>query len=183
MKVFLSVAGVLLFVAGLVAGYLGHLQVMWASIVGLVGCLIAANLDRISEFKASTKGVEARTRDVVAKAETVVAELQLLGGIVAEVTLSLVKRSGRMGGYSDADEEAVRERVSDLLEKLAVPKAALPGILKEWHRITEFDYVGAILGSNIIPGGVEQAAIEEWKDLRSGGSRVLSARRRYVPTS
>jgi hypothetical protein len=168
MRVFLSIAGVLIFVAGLGAGFLEHLQVLWVSCVGFVGCLIAANLDRISEFTASTKGVSAKTREVITRAESAITQLQSLAAVVAEVTLSLVKRSGRLGGYSDADEDAVRERVLGALDKLAVPKSELPSIMKEWHRITEYDYVLAILGGNTVPGGMGPA-VEEWKALRAGG--------------
>jgi len=169
MRIFLSIAAVLIFVAGLATGYLGYPQVMWASCVGFIGCLVAANLDRISEFTASAKGVTAKTRDVITRAESAVTQLQALAAVVAEVTLSLVKRSGRLGGYSDADEDAVRKRVLGTLDKLAVPKSELSSIMKEWHRITEYDYVLAILGSNRIPGSVDPRAIEEWKTLRAGG--------------
>ena len=78
MKLFLSIAAVVVSGAGLVASALGHLTVMPVSRVGLVACLIAANLDRIAEFKASAGGVEAKTREVIARAETAVSKLQLL---------------------------------------------------------------------------------------------------------
>src|ERR1700730_12237003 len=42
MRVFLSIAGVLIFVMGLAMGFLGYAQVMWASCIGFVGCLIAS---------------------------------------------------------------------------------------------------------------------------------------------
>ena len=76
-----------------------------------LGCLITANLDRISEFRASTGGVEAKTREVRARAENTLSELQLLARTVAEVTLSLVKRSGRLGGYSDQEEEKIKRQI------------------------------------------------------------------------
>jgi len=169
MRVFLSIAGVLIFVGGLAAGYLEHPQVLWVSCVGFVGCLIAANLDRISEFTASTRGVTARTREVITRAESAVTQLQSLAAVVAEVTLSLVKRSGRLGGYTDVEEESIRDRVSAILENVSVPRHEWPRIFKEWRRITEFDYVHYIIGGNMIPNVGEGAAMEEWKALRAGG--------------
>jgi hypothetical protein len=168
MRVFLSIAGVLIFVAGLAMGFLGYSQVMWASCVGFIGCLIAANLDRISEFNASATGVTAKTREVITRAESAVTQIQALATVVAEVTLSLVKRSGRLGGYSDADADAVLERVLGTLDKLAVPKSELPNVMREWRRITEYDYVLAILGSTRAPGSVDPNAIKEWNALRAG---------------
>ena len=174
MRLFLSIVGILIFMVGLAAGFLGHFQVLWVSCVGFVGCLIAANLDRISEFTATSKGVTAKTRELITRAESAVTQLQSLTAVVAEVALSLVKRSGRLGGYSDAEQEAIRDRVSVILEKVSVPKHELPDIFKEWHRITEFDYVHAILGSNAVPQG-EPAVIAEWNGLRSGGiARVVT---------
>ena len=64
MKYFLSIAGVLILVAGLAAGFVGHFGVMSFAFFAFLGCLITANLDRISEFRASTGGVEAKTREV-----------------------------------------------------------------------------------------------------------------------
>lgn len=168
MKVFLSIVGVVALGAGLAAGILGHHSVMWFSFLGLIACLIAANLDRIAEFKASASGVEAKTREVIARAETAVSELQLLAAIVGEVTLSLVKRSGRLGGYSDPEEETLKERVLDVLRKVGVQESELPRVMAEWHRFTEFDYALLILGGSTIPDGVDHVTMEEWKGLRSG---------------
>ncbi len=99
------------------AGILGHLAVMWFSLLGLIACLIAANLDRISVFKASASGVEAKTRKVIQRAETALSELRLLAAIVGEVTLSLIKRNGRIGGYSDQEQEILKERIVDVPPK------------------------------------------------------------------
>jgi hypothetical protein len=175
MKVFLRIAGVLVLGAGLAAAILGHLAVMWVALVAIVTCLIAANLDRIADFKASSSGVEAKTRDVIARAETAVSELQLLAAIVGEVTLSLVKRSGRLGGYCDSEGDAIREGVVDVLRRLGVSKTELPHVMDEWHRFTTLDYAHAILGGNTVPDGVDQTIIDEWKSLRTGGLAKIPA--------
>jgi hypothetical protein len=131
MKLFLLVAAVVVLGAGLVAGVFGHLTVMRAALVGFVGCRIAANLDRIAEFKASARGVEAKTREVIARAETAVSELQMLARIVGTLTLSLVKRSGRIGDYSDAEEylralTCLPPRSGRILGEGASPRLRLP---------------------------------------------------------
>jgi hypothetical protein len=122
-----------------------------------------------SVFKASASRVEAKTREVIAKAENTLSELQLLARSMGELTLSLVKRSGRLGGYSDQEEESIKGRVLEVLRNLGIPERDLPGVLEEWHRSTEFDYAQAILGGNTVPSGVDNAVSEEWKALRTGG--------------
>jgi hypothetical protein len=107
-KVFLSIVAVLILIGGLAAGFFGDYWVMVMAFSGFVGCLIAANLDRISEFKASRSGVEAKTREVIARAEITLRELQLLARRVTELSLSLVKRSGRFGGYSDEEQDQIK---------------------------------------------------------------------------
>lgn len=73
--------------------------------------LIMANLDQIAEFKASGAGIEARTRDVLARAQNTQNELQRLSKRVASISLSLVKRSGRLGGYSENEQEQIKSSV------------------------------------------------------------------------
>ena len=94
MKWFLVICAILAFGVGMTFGYLGHNGLLGAGLIGFIALLVTANLDRISEFKASRSGIEARTREVVARAETAVSELQLLATQVAELSLSLVKRQG-----------------------------------------------------------------------------------------
>lgn len=111
MKWFLCICAMLALCAGLAFGYLGNNGLLAAGIIAFIALLVAANLDRISEFKASRNGIEARRREVVARAETALSELQLLATQLAELSLSLVKRQGRLGGYSDGEEGEIRDSV------------------------------------------------------------------------
>jgi len=52
MKILFSIAGILILVGGLVAGFFGNYGVLFVAFFGFIACLITANLDRISEFKA-----------------------------------------------------------------------------------------------------------------------------------
>lgn len=137
MKWFLVICAILAFGAGMTFGYLGHNGLLAAGLIGFIALLVTANLDRISEFKASRSGIEARTREVVARAETAVSELQLLAIQVAELSLSLVKRQGRWGGYSDDEQDAIRNSVFSVLSKLGLPEKATQPVLREWHHVVE----------------------------------------------
>ena len=169
MRVFLSIVAVLVLVGGLVAGFFGDYWVMGMAFFGFVGCLLAANLDRISEFKASRSGVEAKTREVVARAENTLRELQLLARRVAELSLSLVKRSGRFGGYSDEEQDHIKNDLISVLQEIKVSEVEIQGVLFEWHRFVEFDYAHFILGGSTIPSKNDPTTLAAWKSLRQGG--------------
>lgn len=169
MKWFLTICSIFAFASGPISAYLGHPEILFVSTIGFVILIFVANLDRISEFKASRDGIEARTREVVARAESAVSELQLLAVQVAELPLSLVKRQGRWGGYSDEEEEAIRKSVITVLSKLKIPNSEMESVLKEWHRIVEFDYSHHILGGSSIPNNAAPEVLSEWKAMREGG--------------
>ena len=173
MKWFLTICGIVVLVAGLVLSFFGaSTWVMPLALAGLVALLIFANLDQISKFKVSGSGIEATTREaraVIAEAKSTLSELQLLARNVGEVTLSLVMRSGRMGGYADAEAEKIKTSVLDVLKKVGVPEAELPSVLADWNRFTEFDYAHFILGGSTVPDTKHNTIVEEWKKLRAGG--------------
>ena len=169
MKWFLVICAVGFLVAGMAFGYLGDSTLLNFGFWGFIALLVTANLDRISQFKASPNGIEAHTRDVVERAEIAVAELQLLAIHVAELSLSLVKRQGRWGGYNDEEQDRIRSSVLDVLTKLAIPQTKTQQVLVEWHRIVEFDYTHYILGGTRIPSQVPPDVLSEWKKLRAGG--------------
>ncbi len=169
MKWFLSICAVLAFGAGVALGYFGHNSLLAAGLIAFIALLVAANLDRISEFKASRSGIEARTRDVVTRAETAVSELQLLATQVAELSLSLVKRQGRWGGYSDDEQDAIRTSVLGVLTKLGISEKSIQSVLREWHHVVEFDYSHFILGGSRIPENAPPEVLAEWKAMREGG--------------
>ena len=170
----LTISAIVVVVAGFVVGYRGHLQLMTYAFFAFIGLLVAANLDRISEFKASGSGIEAKTREVravIARAETTLLELQLLARTVAEVTLSLVSRTGRWDGYDDDEAERIKTSVLEVLKKVGVPESDIPSILSEWNRTVEFDYAHFILGGSTIPETKDATVMPEWTSLREGGIR------------
>ncbi|NOS82777.1 MAG: hypothetical protein HOP32_14465 [Nitrospira sp.] len=173
MKWFLTIIGILILVAGLVAGFFGApTWLMTIALGGLIALLIAANLNSFSEFKVSESGIEAKMREarqVITRAESTLSELQLLARNVAEVTLSLVKRSGRIGGYADGEQDKIKTSVLEVLKKIGVPEADIPSILRDWNRFIEFDYAHFILGGNTIPDTKSDALMQDWRSLRDGG--------------
>ena len=129
--------------------------------------LFISHLDQISEFKASSTGIEAKTREVITKAENAIIELQSLARIFAETTLSSVKRAGRIGGYSDDDEKRIKDEVLNVLSEIGVQESEYDSVLSDWHKFTKFDYSMYILGHSTIPQGFDDNAIQkEWKALR-----------------
>ncbi len=142
---------------------------MVVAFLGFVGCLLAGNLDRISEFKASRSGVEAKTREVVARAESTLRELQLLAQRITELSLSLVQRSGRFGGYSDHEQDQIKNNLISVLREIKVSEIEIEATLVEWHRVVEFDYVHFILGGSTIPTKTDPTTMVAWNALRDGG--------------
>ncbi len=169
-QIFLSIVAVLVLIAGLAARFFGgDLWMMIIAFSGFVACLITANLDRISEFKASKSGVEAKTREIVARAENTLRELQLLAVKVTELSLSLVKRNGRWGGYSDEEQEQIKNDLFSVLREVKVSEAEIQKTLVEWHRFVEFDYAHFILGGSTIPSKLDPATQTAWKSLCNRG--------------
>jgi hypothetical protein len=178
LQLFLSITAVVILSAGLVAGFFGHLWVMVIALFGFVGCLIAANLDRISEFKASKSGVEAKTREIVVRAENTLRELQLLAVKVTELSLSLVKRNGRFGGYSDEEQEFIKNDLLSVLRELKVSEADIQRTLLDWHRFVEFDYALYILGGSIVPSKLDPDTQRAWGALQHRASKTFHPQKR-----
>ncbi len=145
---------------------------MWVAFFSFLALLLFANLDRIAVFKAGKSGFEAQTREitkVVDQAKSAIKELQDLARIVAATTLSLVQRSGRLGGYTDSEKEEVKQSILRLLTQLDLTEEVRKGVLSEWHSWNELDYVFYILGGNTIPRDFDAQQVQEWKELRARG--------------
>ena len=153
MKWFLTITAAIAMAASMAFGYLGLNLLLFVGLFASLGFLVAANLDRLSEFKASSSGIEARTRDVVNRAEGAISELRLLAIHMAEVSLSLAMRTGRWGGFSDDELDKLKSSVDSNLERLGIAEQQRNLVLKDWHRIVEFDYAHHILGGSHVPAG------------------------------
>ena len=167
MKIGLTIASLVSLAIGLFSGWHELHGVLIIGFLAFVALLFTTHLDQISEFKASSSGIEAKTRAVITKAENTVSELQSLAQIFAETTLSSVKRTGRWGGYDDDEQEKIKNSVLDVLTQIGVPESETDSVLTDWYRFTEFDYAIGILGVSTIPQEFEDQSIQtEWKALR-----------------
>lgn len=168
MRWFLTICSLLVLAVALYSGFVGKTGVLTFGFLSFSALLFFANLGQISEFKASSTGIEAKTRNVIKRAENTISELKILAKTVAATSLSLVKRNGRMGGYSVEEEESIKKSVFETLSAIGVPENEFEAVLGDWHTFTEFDYAHCILGATKVPKGADQAVITEWKSLRNG---------------
>lgn len=173
MKKILTAISIAILGIGLWAGFSQNTGVLTVGFLSFVVLLFTANIDSIAEFKASGTGIEAKTREVIQKAEGTMAELQLLAKQVGKVTLSLVKRSGRIGGYADDEADEIKESILGTLSEVGITETEFREVLHDWNKLTEFDYSHYILGGSTIPEGVSSETLKEWKSLRSGGIKEI----------
>ena len=108
-------------------------------------------------------GQELELSEVVEEAKSTIKELQLLEKIIGSATLSLVKRSGRSGTYSDEDKEHIKNSIVDVLQKVGISNEEINDILKEWHQFVTFDYALFILGARTLPSGLTPEQQKQWK--------------------
>ena len=167
MKISLIILSLISLSIGIWAGWNELHGVLVIGFLAFIALLFTAHLDQISEFKATSTGIEAKTRAVLSEAKNTITELQSLARIFAKTTLSSVKRTGRFGGYNDEEEDEIKNSVLEVLKDIGVPESENIKILSDWHRFTEFDYNMAILGGSTIPQGFDDQEIQvEWKSLR-----------------
>ena len=166
----LSMAGI---ITGFIFAYFGDHQAMWAGIVVGIFFQFLFHIDRIESFKFSLQSVEAKTRDMITKAENTLSELQILAQYVAEISLSLVKRQGRLGGYDDDEKEEIREKILDTLKQIGINEKTMQDVLIEWYKIDDFDYAHYILGGSKIPETKVREKIAKWNSLRNGNFKNI----------
>lgn len=148
-------------------GYIGKIPIMIASSIIFIFLVFMYNLEKFSEIRATTKGFEAKTRDIIKEAEITIKELQNLGKTLVRTELSLVMRNGRIGGYPEDEKDKVKKSIINILNELNVPEDEQGKIFdEEWNRFIVFDYVMGILGNGRIPQDFTEGEKEEWKDLR-----------------
>jgi hypothetical protein len=160
--------GILFF--SFVAGYNDKVGVMIVSFISFIFIMFINNLDKISEIKATAKGFEAKTREIVERAEITIEQLQKIALVLADTELSLISRSGRWGGFSEAEKEKHKNSILSILKQLEVPANEQEILLShDWYKCIIHDYAFEILGGSSVPEGLTSDQIREWKELRSGG--------------
>ena len=142
---------------------------MGLSVFIFIALMFFANIDRISRIKATKEGFEAETREVINEAKNTIKELQEMAKLMATTELSLVMRSGRIGGYSEEEKEERRAVAIEILDQLKIPDAEKDKVLSEWHKFVIVDYVHCILGRYKVPKDLTPAQTQKWNQLRQRG--------------
>ncbi|WP_338881712.1 hypothetical protein WHX56_15200 [Achromobacter veterisilvae] len=168
MKWTLTIAALMTLTAGITLGALGRWEVLVICFFATALLLLCANLDQIAEISASSDGLRAKTRELVRQTEGAISELQMLAAQLAALGLSLIKRQGRLGGYSVPEEQRLKSDTLAVVARLGVRNEEIQSAMSEWHAVEEFDYVQSILGNSQIPRPISDHELaKEWKDLRN----------------
>ncbi len=109
--------------------------------------LFVANLKHIIKDKVSKEGLA--NEELIQKAEVTIVEMQNLAKLISRTALSLIKRSGRLEGYPEEEQEALKESFLRLLYNLNLSKQDREDVLEEYNRFIEIDYVYLLLESHI----------------------------------
>jgi hypothetical protein len=111
--------------------------------------LFVANLKSIIKDKVPKDGLEIQAIALIKKSEATILEMQNISKLVSKTALSLIKRSGRMGGYPEEEQEAIKESFLKLLNNLDLSDRDIENVLEEYNKFIEIDYVYLLLESHI----------------------------------
>jgi hypothetical protein len=140
----MSLMGVCVF-----AGLNDHMLLAILYFAASMAFLFVANLKKIIKDKVPQDSVEIEAREIVQKAELTIIEMQNLSKLVSRTALSLIKRSGRLGGYPEEEQEALKESFLRLLNNLNLSEEDRENVLEEYNKFIEIDYVIMLLESHI----------------------------------
>lgn len=153
-------------------GLWGGLNSIWYLFVTIIAAgviLFFANLDRVSEFKASQKGFEAKTREIINEAKIATKDAQQMTKIMGEAIISLTCRTGRWSThYTSKEIEDTKNNVSSLLNKFGTPSKELDDVFREYVRFMQFDYISYILSEGEPPKSLSDSQREKWRQFRKG---------------
>jgi hypothetical protein len=163
----LFVAAIFVMVYCLWAGARGLNVAMGIAAFLSLSLLFFANLNKFATFKASAKGIEATTRELARETKDTLKELRELATIVSKIQISLLVRQGRLGGYKEEAQQAFRDEIISLLDKIGVPKQAQMEVLADVRRFALHDYVLHILGAPHMPQelALHMNGPSEWSNL------------------
>jgi hypothetical protein len=131
------------------AGLNDHMLLAILYFAASMAFLFVANLKKIIKDKVPQDSVEIEAREIVQKAELTIIEMQNLSKLVSRTALSLIKRSGRLGGYPEEEQEALKESFLRLLNNLNLSEEDRENVLEEYNKFIEIDYVILLLESHI----------------------------------
>lgn len=158
---------VVVFVAPVGLILYGKSEAGWVSLVCGVILLVASRFADIEEL--SIGPLKTKLVRQIQEAEQALEAVRALTAKTAETSLSLVKMSGRLGGFSDEQEEEILSSFRQLMNELGVDDATKDRAEAFWHQTVEYDYGHLALGGNQVPQDADPEESREWKLLRRGG--------------
>ncbi len=171
-KNLLSATAIIVLIVCVCFGLSRNYQPMWVTFFAFGILLFYAYIDKISEFRIDKSGFMAKTREFLKEAKSTIKELQSLSKIMASTTLGLVKKTGRLGGYSYDEKENIKEATLKVLHEIGVSEEEIEEVVidSKWHEYVEYDYAHHILGgSSIKPADFPQELWPLWKEFREFG--------------
>ncbi len=111
--------------------------------------LFVANLKSIIKDKVPKDDFENEAIALIKKTEVTIIEMQNLAKLVSKTALSLIKRSGRLDGYPEEEQEALKESFLKLLNNMDLSDGDRENVLEEYNKFIEIDYVYLLLESHI----------------------------------
>ncbi len=149
MNIIYNIVSITLIGVCILAGFKDHMSLAVLCFLASMAFLFIANFKNIKKAKASKDGFEFEARELIEKAEVTITEMQDLAKLVSKTALSLIKRSGRLGGYPVEEQEALKESFLRLLSDLSLSEEDREYVLEEYNKFIEIDYVFLLLGSKV----------------------------------
>jgi hypothetical protein len=139
------------FLLAILWGLLRTPQWPWASmLLAFLGATLAAliaNFEYLETFKASSSGIEAKTREVVRQAENALKELHELAAMTGALLVELIVGGGRWGGSGTVAQDAQKVRVLETLRAVGLNAQKVAEIARADRQWVIIDYfLGIIRG-------------------------------------
>ena len=134
MNIIYNIGSIALIVVCIFAGLNGHTLLAILYFIASMAFLFVANLKNIIKVKEPKDGIEVEARELIERAELTIIHMQNLAKLVSKTALSLIKRSGRVGGYPEEEQEALKELYLRLLNDLNASKEDKDYVLEEYNK-------------------------------------------------
>ncbi len=179
-KMIINVIIYLIVISFITIIYFGFIQ-NWigciASICVLAMLLFFVNSDKMESFKASTDGIEVKTRElkqVVDDAKATLKDIQDLAKVIVGINIDSIQRQGRLGGYTEDDKDSLKNKLFNSLKELKIDQNQIEKIMDEhWHNYVLKDYTFGIIGNNVSYYPVEM--LKRRSELVDGGFKYIAS--------
>jgi hypothetical protein len=112
---------------------IGFGEAGWAALISGVVMMLASRFEDILELTVGP--VRAKLREKVQEADTTLAETRNLASLLTSTSLSLVKRSGQIGGYTDEEQNQIAQEFRDSLGKVGTDETKIDELFEDWPKL------------------------------------------------